>query len=111
MFEPNELPNESESAELFLFDTHCHLDLAQFAEDRNAVMARAWQAGVRSLVNPGIDLEQSRAGIALAERYSHGPNYPDVYAAVGIHPNSSSGLDQSTLTQLREMATHHAWWR
>lgn len=103
--EPNGI-NKRPTQELILFDSHCHLDLEQFAEDRDEIMQRARETGIRYVVNPGIDLEHSRAGIALAERYSNRAGYPDVYAAVGIHPNSSNGWGPKTLAQLRELATH-----
>ncbi|MEZ4708882.1 MAG: TatD family hydrolase [Caldilineaceae bacterium] len=101
------VPLESEKAsELCLFDTHCHLDVAQFDEDREAVAVRARQAGVRYVVIPGIDLNNSQAGIALAEKYANVPDAPAVYAAVGVHPNSSGGLGQKALARLHAMAAH-----
>jgi TatD DNase family protein len=83
-----------------IVDSHCHLDLDQFDDDRPQVVTRARAAGVRAIVNPGIDLEHSRAAIALAERYA------EVYAAVGMHPNSSAGFDGGTLEALRALAAH-----
>lgn len=83
-----------------LVDSHCHLDIAQFDSDRDEVVARARAAGVRLIVNPGIDLLHCRQAIALAEQY------PEVYAAVGIHPNSSSEWNSSTLESLRTLAAH-----
>ncbi|MEZ4657547.1 MAG: TatD family hydrolase [Caldilineaceae bacterium] len=101
------VPLESDKAsELCLFDTHCHLDLAQFDEERDAIMGRARQAGVRNLVIPGIDLDNSQAGIALAEQYDNLAEYPAVYAAVGVHPNSSDDLDPKSLDRLRELTAH-----
>ncbi len=82
-----------------LVDSHCHLDLEQFAADREAVMhARA--NGVRLIVNPGIDLQHSQQAIALAETYD------EVYAAVGIHPNSSASYAPVMLDELRALAAH-----
>jgi len=83
-----------------LVDSHCHLDLEQFAADREAVMARARANGVRLIVNPGIDLQHSRQAIALAETYD------EVYAAVGIHPNSSASYAPAMLDELRALAAH-----
>lgn len=83
-----------------LVDSHCHLDLEEFAEDRDAVVARAQANGVRLIVNPGIDLRHSRQAIALSEIYS------EVYAAVGIHPNSSASYAPGMLEDLRAMAAH-----
>lgn len=80
-----------------LVDGHCHLDLDHFDVDRDEVVARAADEGVRIIVNPGIDLEHSRRAIALAERYG------DVYAAVGVHPNSSGAFDSNTMDALRRL--------
>lgn len=87
-------------AHVMLVDSHCHLDLAQFDADREDVLRQAREAGVRLIVNPGIDLHHSRQAIALAERY------PEVYAAVGVHPNSSGDFTAATVDQLRALAAH-----
>jgi TatD DNase family protein len=84
----------------WLVDTHCHLDLRQFDGDREKVIARAAAAGVRILVNPGIDPESCERAIALAERHA------GIYAAVGVHPNECIGFDDSTLAALHRMASH-----
>ena len=65
-----------------MIDTHAHLDDEQFDADRDAVVARAVAAGVEAIICVGTNLESSRAAVKLAE------TYPQVYAAVGIHPNS-----------------------
>lgn len=83
-----------------LIDSHCHLDVTQFDEDRAAVMARAEAVGVQFVVNPGIDLTHCRQAIALAEAHDQ------VYAAVGIHPNSSHNVDSEMIDVLRELAQH-----
>jgi TatD DNase family protein len=83
-----------------LVDTHCHLDLRQFDADRDAVLARAGEAGVELIVNPAIDLDSCRRVLALAERY------PNVYAAVGVHPNDCADFDDDTVAQLHDLARH-----
>jgi TatD DNase family protein len=85
---------------LFLVDSHCHLDLRQFDEDREAVVARAEAAGVRILINPGVDLDSSKRALALAERHR------GVYAAVGVHPNDCANFDDGTVAALRRLASH-----
>jgi TatD DNase family protein len=85
---------------MVLIDTHCHLDLRQFDNDRKAVVARAVEKGVKAIINPGVSLRSSRSAIALAERYGQ------VYAAVGIHPTSTDELDQAALHELRDLAQH-----
>ncbi|MBV7333859.1 TatD family hydrolase [Chloroflexi bacterium TSY] len=89
-----------DASDFVLFDTHCHLDLDQFAGERDAILAHARDSGVRFIVNPGIDLGHSQQAIALAERYR------EVYAAVGVHPNSSQTIDETTIDALRNLADH-----
>ena len=61
--------------------------------------ARGGRAG--RLSYPGIDLHQCREALALAEHYA------DVYAAVGIHPNSSGDFDAGDAgSELRDLARH-----
>ena len=63
-----------------LTDTHCHLDFNKFDEDRNAVIQRAFEAGVNRILIPALDHESSLSAIKLAESHSN------MYAAVGFHP-------------------------
>ncbi len=83
-----------------LVDTHCHLDFNTFDTDREEVIERAQHAGVHFVINPGIDIDTSRAALRLSERHHH------VYAAIGIHPNDCSAWDDQTVEQLRELASH-----
>ena len=83
-----------------LIDSHCHLDLEQFDQDRVQVWARAQTAGVRWLVLPGIDLAQNRRALAQAEEQ------PDWYVAAGVHPNSADSFDGATLAEIRRLAAH-----
>ena len=92
--------SEMNDAVVPLVDSHCHLDVEQFDADRAAVMERARGAGLRLIVNPGIDLHHCLQAIALAEQY------PEVYVAVGIHPNSSADFSAATLAEVRQLAQH-----
>jgi TatD DNase family protein len=60
-------------------DTHCHLDAREFDADREAVRARAREAGVAHCVLPAVDVGTFAAVRELAAR--HGDSY-----ALGIHP-------------------------
>jgi TatD DNase family protein len=82
-----------------LVDTHCHLghhfDLG--VEDQ---LARARDAGVRVMVDVGTDIGSSRAAVANAGAH------PDVWAAVGLHPNDAGMLDDAALAELSGLAAH-----
>jgi TatD DNase family protein len=83
-----------------LTDTHCHLDFEQYDQDRDAVLARAREAGLERILVPGIDLSTSLAAIRLATTQI------PVYAGVGIHPNSSLIWEGGTYAALAKLADH-----
>ena len=89
-----------DTSTMSLIDSHCHLDLPHFDDDRDEVVARAEADDVDTIVTIGIDIPSSRAAIALAERY------PQVYATVGVHPNDCEGFGPEMLVELSEMAGH-----
>ncbi|MDR0476846.1 MAG: TatD family hydrolase [Desulfobulbaceae bacterium] len=66
-----------------LIDSHCHLDMDDYTDDLDAILARAKAAGVSQIITVGIDLDSSRQALALARKYSM------LKAAVGIHPHDS----------------------
>ncbi len=80
------------------FDTHAHLDLEEFDADRAAVIERAREAGVAQILNAGISLASSRAAVKLAEVYA------EVFAAVGIHPNSAAEAGPNDWDRIVELA-------
>ncbi len=91
---------ESTRINTFLVDTHAHLDMSAFDEDRAEVIARALEAGISTIVSVGTDLESSKKAIALAEHYAQ------VYAAVGFHPHDVATVNKADITSLGEIAQH-----
>jgi len=83
-----------------LVDTHCHLNFHRYDDDRDEVMARAAKQGVTRVVIPGIDLETTQQALALSNRY------PGIYAAAGIHPNSTADFTQADIDTIRSLAGH-----
>lgn len=77
-------------------DTHCHLDAAEFALDRDAVRAAAFAVGVAHLVIPAVQRSHWKGVIDLAHR--HGDSY-----ALGIHPLFTPGADESDIARLRDL--------
>lgn len=80
-----------------IFDTHAHLCDAAFDDEREAIIADLGAHGVGAFTEIGFDLPSSRAALALAERY------PQVYAAVGFHPDHSDHLHDEDVETLRQM--------
>jgi TatD DNase family protein len=81
-----------------LIDTHCHLDFQRFDEDRDEVIARAENKDVRVVIVPAVDLQNCPNVLQLAEAY------PGVFAAVGVHPNSTSEWQPAWIELVKEMA-------
>lgn len=80
-------------------DTHCHLNLNLFQDDLPEVLDRAAQRGVKRILVPGVDLDTSRRAVQLAEQY------PNLFAAVGVHPNDAATWTGDSLSELRNLAS------
>lgn len=83
-----------------LIDTHAHLDHPKFDTDREAVIRRARDAGVGTIITVGADMASSRASVALAE------SYMGIYATVGVHPHDAKAVSAADLDELRRLAAH-----
>lgn len=79
-----------------LFDTHCHLDVPEFAADRDAVLARTRAAGVSRLLIPAISAAGWDALCAFCQRHE------GLYPALGLHPIYTAQHRDEHLRQLRE---------
>ncbi|MBM7543147.1 TatD family hydrolase [Amphibacillus cookii] len=83
-----------------LFDTHVHLNVDHFNEDREAVIQRAIEAGVTEMVVVGFDHDTIPKAIKLAEQYDF------IYAAVGWHPVDAIDFTSEELQWLETLASH-----
>ena len=81
-----------------LIDTHCHLDRDPLHASVDEVLARARAAGVVRCITIGTSVASSTASVALAARY------PDVYAAVGIHPHDAETVTDESLAAIEALA-------
>ncbi len=81
-----------------MIDSHTHLSLCE-PPDADLVAAAA-DTGVERIVTVGTDGASCRAALAAAE------DFPQVYAAIGRHPNSATGFDDNDLAELAALAAH-----
>jgi len=83
-------------------DSHAHLDGEQFESDREQVIARAREAGVRTMVaiGNGDGPPTLDAGIQLADQY------PFMYATIGIHPHEARLVFDHAYSQMEQLARH-----
>ena len=81
-----------------MIDSHTHLDSCAPPDVELVAAARA--AGVMKLLTVGTDEASNRSALAAADAR------PEVWAAVGRHPNAAEGFDEAALADLRELAAH-----
>lgn len=84
--------------DVFVVDTHAHLEMSAFDRDRDAVIRRAQDDGVRYIITVGTTLAECRKAVDIAGRYE------GVYAVIGIHPHEVKRIDGRTYDTLRELA-------
>jgi TatD DNase family protein len=85
-----------------LIDSHAHIDFPQFADDRDAMLQRARDAGVNTLLAVGVGPgpEKLDAAIPYAEAHDW------IYTTVGIHPHEAKEVTPAHLDELARLARH-----
>src|SRR5258705_13569493 len=78
---PNIAENRHLSPGLTLVDSHCHLDFPDFADELDAVVARAQAAGIARIVTISTRVKRHAEVLAISERFPH------VYCSIGTHPH------------------------
>lgn len=89
-----------------LVDSHAHLESERYAEDRDAMLARARQAGVETVLAVGIGdgpATMHRA-LELCRQYASKPEMPRIAVSAGIHPHEAELADQAALDALDRLA-------
>lgn len=83
-----------------LIDTHCHLDFADFDEERDLLIERAHDAGVSQMITISTRVKKFDVISGLAERY------PTVFCSVGTHPNNADEELDVTADDLIRLSSH-----
>jgi len=89
-----------------LIDSHAHLDSERYTDDREAMLRRAWDAGVGTVLSIGIGEQAHGMGRALQivrEFNAHpdsGAGIPRLFASAGVYPHNAPEADQAVLDQL-----------
>lgn len=88
-----------------MIDSHCHLDSPRYDEDRDALLARAFAAGVRHILSIGIGdgpADMHRA-LDLARHYSGRPGVPRISATAGVHPHEARLAGDAAYAKLDQL--------
>ena len=82
-----------------LIDSHAHMDIQDFDDDRAEVFDRALKGGLTHIITIGIDLDSSRSVLELARKYDF------IFASVGYHPHNAKRCEPQWLDKLEQMAS------
>ncbi|MGH9679064.1 MAG: TatD family hydrolase [Candidatus Acidiferrales bacterium] len=83
-----------------LIDSHAHVDVADFDADRDAMLARAQAAGVKTILAIGNGPELDKLGAAVPYADAH----PWIYASIGLHPHEARHATQPHFDELIRLA-------
>lgn len=81
-----------------LIDSHAHIYYSDYTADFDEMLKRAEDAGVAAILVVGTDIESSHKAVELAEKY------PQLYAAVGIHPHDAGPVTDNCYDVIRTLA-------
>ena len=87
---------------MMLVDSHAHLDDPRFNDDRERVLGRAWDAGVRKIltIGNGSGPDEMGCGTAIAEAHDW------IYTSAGIHPHDASKVEERHYDLIEQLARH-----
>ena len=83
-----------------IFDTHAHYDDDSFNEDLNQVLDGLAEKGVCGVINNASNMKSAKLSLELAEKY------PNIWAAVGVHPHDVKDMTDCDIDTLRGMSKH-----
>jgi TatD DNase family protein len=85
-----------------LIDSHAHLDNDRYADDRAAMLSRAFDAGVGTVLSIGIGEQAGGMDRALkvCREFNGRPGMPQLYASAGIYPHNTPEMNEALLAKL-----------
>lgn len=88
-----------------LIDSHAHLDSSRYDQDRDALLLRAWEAGVRTVLSIGIGdgPETMQRAAELSREYKDREGIPRILATAGVHPHEAQLADDAAMDKLNDL--------
>ena len=80
-----------------IFDTHAHYDDDAFCEDRDNLLGEIFSSGICCITDVGASMESSKKAVELTKKW------PQIYAAVGVHPDSTKDMTENDIETLRAL--------
>jgi TatD DNase family protein len=79
-------------------DSHCHLEMPHFDEDRDAVIQRAKEAGVTRMITVATNLGDAKKAAQIANGAT------GVFLALGLHPHDARTASEDVWKEMNELA-------
>lgn len=88
-----------------MIDSHAHLDSPRYEEDLDALLERAYEAGVRTVLSIGIGEgpDTMHRAAEISREYAGRPRTPKIYASAGIHPHEAHLANDAAYAKLDEL--------
>ena len=80
-----------------LVDTHCHLDMENYIDDFDAVLAKATENRICHIITIGIDVKSSIAAVQIAQKHGN------ISATIGIHPHDVGNACEKSYNTLKNL--------
>ncbi len=81
------------------FDSHAHYYDEQYNPDREEVLKKAYDSGVKHILSASSDVPSAIENISLARQFDF------VYAAVGVHPHDAGDFNENILSAIADFAS------
>lgn len=87
----------------YLIDSHAHLSVEEFEEDRDQVIQRALAEGITAILCPGelTETQNLKTTLLISEKYK------SIIAAGGVHPHQAQDFTPDCLAKIEELAQSH----
>ena len=88
-----------------LIDSHAHLDSPRYADDRGAILTRAYEAGVGAVLAIGIgeNTGEMQQALDICRQFNGQPKMPRLYASAGVYPHNTGEINDEVLTKLDQL--------
>ena len=85
-----------------LIDSHAHIDSERYADDRAAMLGRAFEAGVGAVLAIGIGEgpAEMQQALDICRQFNGQPNLPRLFASAGVYPHNTHEADDAALAKL-----------
>lgn len=88
----------SQTSNVILFDSHCHLPDRGYSYNLKEVINRARDAGVKYLLTAGLNRADSKNSLKICHEYEL------IYCSVGVHPHDADKFSESDLTEFKNLS-------